>query len=233
MRKKTSFFKRIFCDKKTKIIIIIFLVLLPIFGGLVDFATGRGVSGTQLAAYEIGSKSGNRYDVGELTDGAIVRQSIIAQFDSIYSVTLWGATWGRDDNVGTLCVSLKDTNGVSLYQWSLDVAGMQNDADITLYANQLIETVRGEQYWIEIENNGSPEGKAATFFAISDDWYPDGNLEINGVQQQGDLYVRIEGASENKSYFAVKMALGCMIAWTIAWIYYCKAFPAYGKRSRR
>lgn len=232
MHKAGIYLKKIFCNKKTKIAILATLIVLPGICGAVDYAAGRGISGTQLGEYTIGSMGGSRYDVGEITEGTVVRQSFIAPTDRFYSATLRGATWGREDNTGELQVSLTDTNGNKLYQWSIDVAGMENDADITLYADYLVEVTQGDLYYLEIEDEGSPEGKAATFFAISEDWYPDGTLEVNGVQQSGDLCLSVQGATESKSYFGAKVTLRCMIAWILAWIYYCNAFPAERKRSR-
>lgn len=231
MHERENFVKRVFCNKKTKIIILGALILLPLLGAAVDRATGRGISGTQLEEYTIGSTGGSRYDVGELTEGVVVRQSFTSPTDRLYSVILRGATWGRDNNTGTLYVSLIDASGNRLYQWKIDVAEMENDANVTLYADHLVEVAQGELYYLEIEDTGSPEGQAATFFAISEDWYPEGSLEINGVQQQGDLCLKVQGAAGDNSYFGAKLALRCMVGWIVAWIYYCKAFPVRRKRS--
>ena len=231
MHERQNFVKRVFCNKKTKIVILGALILLPLLGAAVDRATGRGISGTQLEGYTIGSTGGSRYDVGELTEGVVVRQSFVAPTDRFYSATLRGATWGREDNTGELHVSLLGAGGSQLYQWDIDVAGMENDADITLYTDHLVLINQGELYYLQIEDTGSTDGKAATFFAISEDWYPDGSLEINGVQQQGDLCLKVQGAAGDNSYFGVKLALRCMVGWIVAWIYYCKAFPVRRKRS--
>lgn len=231
MHKREHLVKRLFGNKIIRIVILVVLIVLPLPGAAVDWTTGRGIRGTQLEENTIAPISGTRYDVGELTEGVVVRQSFVAPTDRLYAATLRGATWGREDNTGELQVALTDAEGNRLYQWDIDVAGMENDADITLYSDHLIRITKGELYYLEIGDTGSTEGKAATFFAISEDWYPDGTLEINGTQQQGDLCLRIQGAAGDNSYFRAKLVLRCMAAWIVAWIYYCKAFPVRRKRS--
>jgi hypothetical protein len=169
----------------------------------------------------VSDKAGTRYDLGELQNDSVVRQSFVAEYDRFYSLTLWGATWGRDNNTGMFVVQLLDDAGESLEAWVIDVANMQNDADLTLYARELVPLTVGDRYWIEIVNHGSKEEQSATFFAMEEDLYPQGELLVNGQEMQGDLWMKLQCAGGQRSYMTQKTILRLLLAVLITWIAYC------------
>lgn len=201
-----------------KIALIVICVLIPFISMGYDAITGKRIQGTQIGTFLSHPKSGDIYDLGELTDQTTVRQSFLAEMDSLYSITLWGATWGRDNNIGTIYVRIMDDAGQCLMQWEVDVASMQNDAEITFALPNLLPVEKGSCYYVEIVDQGSVAGQSATFFAIAEDWNPYGSLEMNGQEMPGDLFMRIEGQSDMKSYAKVKYTLQFLVFGILAWI---------------
>lgn len=222
--------ERCYMKRAWRLVIAVIVLCWPLWGHFLDKLRGSEPQGTVITDTYLSNSDGTRYDLGELTDGTVVRQSFVAEFSQLYSVTLWGANWGRDDNAGTFYVQLKSDSEEILQQWQVDVASMENDTQFTLYVQNMVPMEVGQRYWIEIMNEGSLENRSATFFAVEEDWYSQGGLTVNGEERQGDLWVKLQCAVQNRSYVMQKVILRFLVGAIILWVVYCRMSTSKGKK---
>ena len=147
--------------------------------------------------------------VGEITEGNHIIQSFECTCDGIYSITLEGATYIRR-NTGTLKIVLEnEESGEIDQQWLMDASKFRDNSNFTIVRNEPFSKLdmKGKRYRIDISSDDATEGNALTVYYVKNDYYPNGNLSVNGEKIDGDLYMTILGISKPVSYEHVRIIL--------------------------
>jgi len=153
------------------------------------------------------------YPVGQITSGVCVSQSFISNCDVIDAVSLYGATYTRD-NTATVDVELLygDTDDENVIaKWKLDSSLMSDNTVINLPLSEEITEgvdacISAIEYNADVNTDlsdvpmkiriSSPDGmpdKSPTFWMTEENIYEDGCLNVAGYDQYNDLWFQIFG----------------------------------------
>lgn len=152
------------------------------------------------------------YPVGQITAGVTVSQKFISVTDQINSISLYGATYTRD-NTATVNVELLNQEEQIIATWVIDSSLMQDNQIILLPVGEYGETVdkcvmsttcdekinrdlKGKELMIRISSPDGQPDLSPTFWMAEENIYADGCLNVAGYDQYNDLWFQVEGIDE-------------------------------------
>jgi len=129
---------------------------------------------------------------GELLDGGSFGQSFTLEYDGLYRVDLYTATYARDNShpviiriiPGDCGADLQNREG--LVHIELPSERISNSGP-TIITFAPIEGVAGQTLCLTMESPGSVPGDSITVYHHAEDVYPGGQFYIDGAPSGGDL----------------------------------------------
>lgn len=118
----------------------------------------------------------------ELTSDKIVKQKFIVQEETLDTIDLLVATYGRE-NVGTIELSIEDINGNIVAQQKDVVTALEDNSIYKWVINPGIENVKGKQYELIIKTT-CEEGTAPTIYYSSN---MENSFEVDGKERSGEI----------------------------------------------
>jgi len=161
--------------KKFISLIVLFSILLPLTGCAVGGVDVEQESATGLA--------------GELLDGRSFGQTFILQFNGLYRIDLYTATYDRENTrpvIFRICSSPACQAGKELLR--LEMPAMQiSNIGPTIITFPPIAGTAGHALYFSVESPGSVPGDAVTVYRNDKDIYPDGQMYIDGQPTKEDI----------------------------------------------
>jgi len=160
---------------KTTILAVLCMLLL--------FITSCTVSGVDI---EQESATGL---AGELLHGHSFGQTFNLLNDGLYRIDLYTATYARENThpvVIKICASTDCQEADVLLRLELPAAQISNSGPTVITFPSITETA-GRTLYLSIESPGSIPGNAFTVYQNEKDFYPDGQLYVDGKPTDGDL----------------------------------------------
>jgi len=158
---------------------VVLLTLLPL---LLAGCTVGGVDVEQEQASGL---------AGELLDGHTFGQTFTPQYDGLYRLDLYTATYARQNTHPLIFRLLPSTSqgegmGGSLVRLELPAAQISNSGPTIITFPPLAETA-GRTLYLSIESPGSIPGDAITVYRHEEDVYPGGQMYVDGQPAGGDI----------------------------------------------
>lgn len=203
--------------KKSKRLLAILAVVYWVFVG--------GIYAIANEQFRYASVTGDAptagYVIGEIIDGQKLCQPIGAPAEVLTGVDIYTATYDRS-NLGTLTVSVADSQGNILGEKIVDISSVRNNQYTNVLFDEPVAVTNGEMLTLQFTTDGCAEGNAITIYggtlikgnAVTQEY------SVNGVKMVGGLCVRLNGFDEldfYKTYWAIV---------TVAFVALC-AFSAY------
>lgn len=128
--------------------------------------------------------------IGEITKDLVIEQTFISPTDTLDSIDVQFATYGRK-NSSTLYVKLYDVaNNLLLFTWNLNASDMEDNSYLYLKIPNNISIAKNDEYRLVFGSADAEPGNAVTIWASDSDKYLLGNLTINGTNFLGDLVIK-------------------------------------------
>lgn len=141
---------------------------------------------------EIVLQTTNHVDIGELTEGIVVKQTFVMSGETLEGIQIKLATFGRNNECSVIA-ELKDKEADLLIQsWQLDGPDLMDNEIVTLELDEPLHRGVGNKLVLKIYSFNASEGNAVTLWRSSEDYYADGALFINGKKQEGDLWFQLD-----------------------------------------
>ena len=176
---------------------------------------------------------------GELLDGHSFGQTFKLQYNGLYRIDLYTATYARENThsvVFKICTSPACQVGEELLRLELPATQISNSGP-TVNTFPPIAGTAGHIFYFSIESPASTSGDAITVYRNEKDIYPDGQMFVDGQPTEGDIafiaYTQetftltdiwhdfYSRASQNKPFFTFYCSLlGVLLlalAVTLAW----------------
>lgn len=123
---------------------------------------------------------------GEITPQHVVAQTFVSNGRSVTSVKLLLATYARLNSEPLIVKLIATEHGEVLRQKILAPDGIQ-DNQWKEISFEPVQASPGEVLAIVLESPQATPGNAFTAWQSSQDLYPDGEVQVNGVKTEGDL----------------------------------------------
>lgn len=162
--------------------------------------------------------------IGEIGEGMRVEQRLIAPAESIVSVDVDAATFGRV-NAGVMNLSLENENGEEVARGSVDVSMLADGQYTTIPVEQTAEINRSEALTLVLTAQGASSGNAVSIyygnvvtagrFDIAQNIAPEDLYVVNGSAGAGRLCVRLNGVralSFYKAYWGIVTGVFAVLA---------------------
>jgi len=128
---------------------------------------------------------------GELLDGHSFGQTFAPQYDGLYRIDLYTATYARDNThpvIFRVCPAPACGSGeeADLARLEIPSAEISNSGPTVITFPPLAGTA-GQTLYFSIESPGSVLGDAITIYRNETDVYPGGQMVVDGQPTQGDV----------------------------------------------
>jgi hypothetical protein len=130
---------------------------------------------------------------GELLDGHTFGQTFTLQYNGLYRIDLYTATYARENThpiiFHILASSSKEKNQggePDLVRLGIPASQISNSGPTVITFPRLSVTV-GQSLYFFIESPGSVPGDAITVYRNEKDTYPDGQMFMDGQPTEGDI----------------------------------------------
>ena len=124
---------------------------------------------------------------GELLGGHSFGQTFALQYDGLYRIDLYTATYARENSHPVLFrVRATPDAGEDLVRLELPAAEISNSGPTVITFPPLAGTA-GKTLYFSVESPGSVPGDAITVYRQEEDVYPDGQMYQDGQPVGGDL----------------------------------------------
>jgi hypothetical protein len=130
---------------------------------------------------------------GELLDGHIFGQTFTPQYDGLYRIDLYTATYARENThpvIFRICPAPacggEDGEGAELVRLELPAAEISNSGPTVITFPPLANTA-GRTLYFSVESPGSTPGDAVTIYRHEQDVYPGGEMFVDGQPTGGDI----------------------------------------------
>jgi hypothetical protein len=178
---------------------------------------------------------------GELLGGRSFGQTFTLQYDGLYRVDLYTATYARENTQPVIFrVRATADSAEDLVRLELPAAQISNSGPTAITFPPLADTA-GRKLYFSVESPGSVPGDAVTIYRHEEDVYPGGEMYVDGQAAGGDMafiaYTRetftlsdiwndfYSRASQDRSFFTFYCVLLALLlvalAATLVW-------PRYG-----
>lgn len=137
------------------IVMAAYLVLSVVFYFLAGQGFRQGSSATQMVNPQIVT--------GELLAGQEMTQQFVSEMDTIDSVTLFGATFARE-NSDMLNISVRNETGAVLTSVVLETAGLNDNAEWTIVFSKPAVNANGQLLTLSVISERGEPGNAVTFY---------------------------------------------------------------------
>lgn len=129
--------------------------------------------------------------VGEITSDIVIEQTFEWQLDSIHSFEIQFATLARK-NTSTINVQLIDEKEDEiLYSNVVDTKELDDNKFKVFKLSEPIKETKNKVYKIRLSTNDGTLGNAITVWKSNSDYYFNGQLFTNGIEQPGDICLRV------------------------------------------
>jgi len=124
---------------------------------------------------------------GELLGGHSFGQTFAPQYDGLYRIDLYTATYARENTHPVLFrVKVAPDAGEDLMRLELPAAQISNSGPTVITFPPLAGTA-GKTLYFSVESPGSVPGDAITVYRQEEDLYPDGQMFMDDQPAGGDL----------------------------------------------
>lgn len=149
----------------------------------------------------VGEKWTADSNVGEMLDGQVFKQKLVAPCDVVDSVTILTGNYNRT-NTGSLTFAVLDVDGTVLAEQTVPVAQFINDAYSEIPFTNPIEVARGSQITFVITPHGCTPGNAITTY-LSNGMNSENvaeNYLLNEEEAVGTLCIQMSGYNDLTFY---------------------------------
>ncbi len=124
---------------------------------------------------------------GELLDGHSLGQTLTLEFDGLYRIDLYTATYARE-NTHPIIFRLRTVSGIDkdLVRVELPAAQISNSGPTAIVFPPLAGTA-GQTLYFSLESPGAVPGDAVTVYRHEENIYAGGEMHVDGRPAGGDL----------------------------------------------
>jgi len=137
------------------IVLAIYLVL----GVAFYFIAGKSLHYTADSSVRVSSKAA----LGEFTQGDVIKQAFVCEFDDLQTLTLMVGTMARS-NTDRIRAVIADAKGETLFETVLETEAMKDNSEYTIAIDPIIEDVKGQNFILSLESLQGTRGNAVTFY---------------------------------------------------------------------
>lgn len=137
------------------VVLAVYLVL----GALFYPIAGESLHFTADSTETVSSKAA----LGEFTQGDLIQQSFLCEFDDLQTLTLLVGTMARK-NTDVIKVELTDKYGTVRYSATLDTSTMKDNSEYTITLDPMIEDVKGQYFTLSLTSLYGTKGNSVTFY---------------------------------------------------------------------
>jgi hypothetical protein len=169
-------------------------IKLLILGGIVLGVLGCNLFGSEeaLSPMEVGQGVlQNTQPIGELTKDMPVRQTLEALYDNLTGVSIYVATYGRQNNSNlTISIFRADENKV-LKTYTIPASKLINNSWLLL-PFEPVKGSKGKAFWVDIKGDGT-QGNSPTVWMNSGSTFAEsrGKLFVNAKERPGSLCFQV------------------------------------------
>ena len=101
--------------------------------------------------------------LGEFTEGDVIRQSFLCEFDDLQTLTLLVGTMARK-NTDVIQAELTDASGNVVYSALLDTSLMKDNSEYTITLDSILTDVKGQYFTLSLKSLYGTRGNSVTFY---------------------------------------------------------------------
>lgn len=160
-------------------------------------------------------------NVGEMLDGQVFQQTLVAPCDIVDSVTIMTGNYNRT-NTGSLAFTVLNEDGIVLAEQTVLVAEFINDTYSEIPFGNPIEVGRDSQIVFVITPRGCTAGNTITTYLSSDanSENATANYLLNGEEAAGTLCIHMSGYNNLTfyiTYWIIVVAVFLLISLYVGW----------------
>lgn len=160
--------------------------------------------------------------IGIADSQTLLEQEFVMPFELFQGIDVKIGTFGRNNNSFWNVVIREKESGKKIYDWNYNSSQVSDGENYYLYVKSPVRVKAGAEYTVSIFSKECTGDSALALYTSATDVYKDGELTINGEEQDGDLCLRIYGGEKDIFwsilYIGILTGLGCFM------------FVAYKKR---
>lgn len=162
----------------------------------------------------------NHVHLGELQPETCIDQTFKMSGDILDSIEIKAGTFERINDC-TLAISLIERDSQeSICDWILGAEEIEDNVALLLELQEPWQGGVGTEVCLHIEIPDAEIGNSITLWASSDDFYPEGKLYIEEVEQGGDLWFQVHQHVKDNRIKFTKILLLVYFELICAWIIY-------------
>ena len=163
--------------------------------------------------------------LGEITDGKIITENIIAPAENISGVEIMAGTYNRI-NSGELIASLSDNNGNILAEKSFDISSFEDNKFTRVNFDKNIKVTENETLTLTLKTSGCIEGNAVTiYYGFSDNE----NFNFGESEVGGSLAVKLCGYNNSSAYLIYIASTSIVFISVVSYVLICWKKAKEGK----
>lgn len=136
----------------------IVLAIYLLLGVAFYFIAGKSLHYTADSVSRVSSKAA----LGEFTQGDVIKQSFVCEFDDLQTLTLMVGTMARK-NTDRIQAVLTDAEGTVLFEQILDTSVMKDNSEFTITFDP-IENAKGKYFTLSLKSLEGTRGNSVTFY---------------------------------------------------------------------
>ncbi len=205
------------------LIFAIYALLAVLFYTLAGVGFRQGTGSTIMVS--------PRTVIGEMFAGSVVEQSFLSSYDALDGITLFGATYSRN-NDDTLEIAVYDENNVCLSSAELNTYDLPDNAEWHIDFERPATGVKGKRLTLAVTSlRGGPDNAVTLYCGDSRNT---GRFELevdgaetarhNGLALDGQLCLSVAGTNYYRLaeyYWIIAAALGAVLAAYLVWTVIC------------
>ena len=145
-------------NKALRICAIVFAVYLAL-GALFYWVAGDSLHFTAVSTDTVASKA----SLGEITQGEVISQAFLCEYDTLESLTLTVGTMART-NTDVIVAELLNENGELLRRLELDTSTMKDNTDYTIAFSPAIEDAEDRYFTLRLTSLRGTLRNSVTFY---------------------------------------------------------------------
>lgn len=162
----------------------------------------------------------NYVHLGELQPDNRIDQTFKMSGDILDSIEIKAGTFGRVNDC-TLAISLIERDSQeSIYDWLISAEEIEDNAALLLELQEPWQGSVGTEVCLHIEIPDAKSGNSLTLWSSSDDFYPEGELYVEGVEKGGDLWFQVHQHVIDNRFKFTKILLLVYFELICVWIIY-------------
>ena len=165
--------------------------------------------------YDVTKVEAGVVPVGEVTQGRVIEQELPPIGSRIEDISIHAATYART-NAGNVILQIKGENDVVYGEKQIAAGQISDDSYISVPLTQSLDYTSDDDLKLVITST-SEAGRAITLYKTENDGIVNRALTIDGMEQEGDIVVRLVTKEYTQLFKSIIILSGCLLALIIYW----------------